>query len=324
MRSPFTPAGLGGPAQQLPLDATPFWAVVQALVPALAATPAPNATQVSSVMRALNPTTRAFNTVADVRDVDPMKPQINNTAEVGYKGFLANKLSLGVDLYYSRIEDFVSPIQVPTPNVFLDRASLTAYLISQGFTPVQAATIAAGVAGIDGNPSVTGIPLGTVTPVNTVGDPYDVFLTYRNFGTVDLWGADLGATFFVTDEWSFTGTYSFVNKNLFKNQDGIADIALNSPMNKATLAANYRDARAGLSAEVRGRYVDQFPMNSGVFVGTVENYMLMDANCTYALAFAPGLDASLTATNVFNHPHREFVGAPDLGRMVMLRVRKNF
>jgi iron complex outermembrane receptor protein len=321
MRSPFTPGGLGGPAQQLPLDATIFWPVVQLLVPALAGTAAPNATQVGSVMRALNPTTRAFSTVADVRDVDPLRPQITNTAEVGYKGFVANRLSLGVDLYFSRIEDFVSPLLVPTPNVFLDRASLTAYLITQGFTPLQAATIAAGVAGIDGNPSVTGIPLGTVTPVNTVGDPYDLFLTYRNFGTVDLWGADFGATVIVTDQLSFTGTYSLVNKNLFKNQDGIADIALNAPINKATLAASYRNARTGLAMEVRGRYVDRFPMNSGVFVGVVDAYTLMDANVSYALPFSPGTDASLSATNLFDDKHREFIGAPEMGRMVVFRIR---
>jgi iron complex outermembrane receptor protein len=321
MRSPFTPPGLGGPAQQLPLDVTPFWAVVQAAVPALAATPAPNGTQVGSVMRGLNPTTRAFETVADVRDVDPLKPQITNTAEVGYKGFVANRLSLGLDVYFSRIEDFVSPLLVPTPNVFLDRASLTAYLITQGFTPVQAATIAAGVAGIDGNPSVTGLPLGTVTPTNTVGDPYDVFLTYRNFGTVDLWGADLGATVIVTDQLSFTGTYSFVNRNFFENQDGIADIALNAPINKATFAGNYRSARTGLSLELRGRYVDRFPMNSGVFVGDIDAYTLADASVSYALPFSSGTDASLSATNLFDHPHREFIGAPELGRLVVFRLR---
>jgi iron complex outermembrane receptor protein len=324
MRSPFTPSGLGGPAQQLPLDATPFWAVVQTAVPALAGVPAPTAAQVSSVMRVLNPTTRAFSTVPDVRDVDPLRPQINNTAELGYKGFIANRLSVGVDFYYSRIEDFVSPLLVPTPNVFLERASLTAYLISQGFTPTQAATIAAGVAGLDGNPSVTGLPLGTVTPVNTVGDPYDLFLTYRNFGTVSLWGADFGATVLVSDQLSFTGTYSVVEKNLFKNQDGIADIALNSPINKATLAVNYRNPRNGFAAEARGRYVDRFPMNSGVFVGVVDAYTLMDANVTYSLPFSRGTDASLSATNLFDHPHREFIGAPETGRMVMLRLRQNF
>jgi iron complex outermembrane receptor protein len=279
---------------------------------------------VGTVIRTLNPTTRSFSTVADVADVDPMKPQINNTVEVGYKGFFANRLSLGVDLYYSRIEDFVSPLLVPTPNAFLERSSLAAYLVSQGFTPVQAATIAAGVAGVDGSSTATGIPLGTVTPISTVGDPYDVFLTYRNFANVDLWGSDLGATFIVNDQLSVTGTYSFVSRNLFRNESGIADIALNAPMNKATLGANYRDARTRLTAEVRGRYVDFFPMNSGVFVGDVENYILLDANLSYGLPFSPGTDVSLAATNLLDDLHREFVGAPDLGRLLVLRVRQDF
>lgn len=324
MRSPFTPPALGGPSQQLPLDATVFWSVVQALVPAVAGVPAPTSAQVGTVMRALNPTTRAFDRVADVSDVDPLKSQINNTAELGYKGFISNRLSLGLDLYFSRIQGFVSPLLVPTPSVFLDRATLTAYLVSQGFSQVQAAQLAAGIAGIDGNPAVTGIPLGTVTPINTVGDPYDIFLTYRNFGTVDLWGADLGATLLVTDQWSVTATYSVVDRNLFRNQDGIADIALNAPMNKATLSTDYRNARTGLSAELRGRYVDRFPMNSGVYVGTVGSYLLMDANLAYALPFSPSTEVSLAASNVFDDRHREFIGAPELGRLVLVRVRQSF
>ena len=324
MRSPFTPPGLGGPSQFLPLDVTPFWAVVQAAVPALAGVPAPNASQVPSVMRVLNPTTRAFDTVGDVTDVDPIRAQINNTAEIGYKGFIANRLSVGVDVYYSRVEDFVSPLLVPTPNVFLMRDSLASYLRSQGFTPQQAAQIAAGVCGIDGNPSVTGIPLATVTPINTVGDPYDIFLTYRNFGNVDLWGADFGATFLINDQLSVTGTYSIVDRNLFRNQDGIADIALNAPMNKATLAANYRNPRRGLAAAIRGRYVDRFPMNSGVFVGVVDHYTVMDANLTYALPFSRGTDVSLAGTNLFDEKHQEFVGAPEIGRLIFVRVRQTF
>jgi len=324
MRSPFTPGGFGGPATQLPLDATIFWGVVQAAVPALAGVPAPNASQVGTVMRTLNPTTRSFSTVADVADVDPIRPQINNTAEIGYKGFIANRLSMGLDLYYSHTEDFVSPLLVPTPNVFLERATLTAYLVSQGFTPQQAGQIAAGVAGIDGSSSVTGIPLGTVTPIKTVGDPYDVFLTYRNFGDVDLWGADLGATLILTDQLTFTGTYSIVDRNLFRNQGGIADIVLNAPMNKATLSANYRNQRTGLSVELRGRYVDHFPMNSGVFVGEVDSYALMDALVTYALPFSRATEVSLSGTNLFDDRHQEFVGAPPLGRLLLMRVKQSF
>ncbi|HKQ56651.1 MAG TPA: TonB-dependent receptor [Candidatus Eisenbacteria bacterium] len=323
-RSPFTPGIFGGPSQQLPLDATPFWPVIQSVVPALAGTPAPNASQVSTVMRTLNPSTRAFSTVSDVSDVPEQRPQITNTSEVGYKGFFAERLSLGIDVYYSRIEHFVSPLFVATPSVFLDRATLTAYLVSQGFAPAQAAALAAGIAGVDGNAALPGIPLGTVTPIHTVGDPYDIFVTYRNFGTVDLWGADFGATFAVTDQLSFTGTYSFVNRNLFRNLDNVADIALNAPMNKATLAANYRNARTGLAVELRGRYVDMFPMISGVYVGTVDSFALMDVNVAYELPWVHATEVALSASNLFDDRHREFVGAPEIGRLVLGRIRKSF
>jgi outer membrane receptor for ferrienterochelin and colicins len=328
MHSPFTPAGFGGPAQALPLDATPFWDVVVQIMGSkgvdLTGVTPPTAADVGTVMRTLNPTTRAFDTVPDVANVDPLRSQINNTAELGYKGFFGNRFNVGVDLYYSHIDDFVSPLLVPTPSVFLDRTTLTAYLISQGFAPANAALIAAAIAGVDGNASVTGIPLATVTPINTVGDPYDIFLTYKNFGTVDLWGADFGATFLVSDQLSFTGTYSIVDRNLFRNLDGIADLALNAPMNKATLSANYRNERNGLSVEVRGRYVDRFPMNSGVYVGVVDSYALMDANVSYALPFSRTTVVSLAGTNILDERHQEFVGAPEIGRLVFVRARQSF
>jgi outer membrane receptor for ferrienterochelin and colicins len=315
MRSPFTPGGLGGPATQLPLDASIFWPVVQALVPRMGSITAPTGTEVPSVMRSLNPTTRAFDLVSDVADVDPIRPQINNTAEIGYKGFISNRLSLGVDLYYSHVEHFVSPLLVPTPNVFLDPARLALWLGTHGVPPESLAFYTTIVAGI---------PLGTVTPIKTVGDPYDVFLTYRNFGDVDLWGADLGATFILTDQLTFTGTYSIVDRNLFRNQGGIADIVLNAPMNKATLSANYRNQRTGLSVELRGRYVDHFPMNSGVFVGEVDSYALMDALVTYVLPFSRATEVSLSGTNLSDERHQEFVGAPPLGRLLLMRVKQSF
>jgi iron complex outermembrane receptor protein len=276
-------------------------------------------------MRSINPTTRAFDSVADVADVDPLRPQITNTFEIGYKGFFADRFRFGLDLYYSQIENFISPALVVTPNAFLDRATLFAYLLSQmPSDPLRAAALAAAIAGVDGDPRFTGIPLGTVTPIRTVGDPYDVFLSYRNFGEVHLWGSDLGFTVVANDQLSFTATYSFVNRNFIEDMDGIADLALNAPRNKASLAANYRDDRAGLATELRGRWVEAFPVNSGVYIGRVDSYMLMDATVTYALPVSRGTELALAATNLFDNRHREFVGAPEIGRMVFFRVRQSF
>jgi outer membrane receptor for ferrienterochelin and colicins len=343
MHSPFTPPALGGPAQPLPLDATLFWDAAVAIFCAaqpgvcqatnLQSVPPPTAAQVGTVMRALDPATRSFVTVPDVNDIPGLKSNITNTVELGYKGFIADRLSLAVDVYYSRLQDFVGPLFVETPNVFLDRTTLAQYFVTQGYDPATAGLLAAGMAGVDGNPQLPGIPLGTVTPEGVPGDPFDIYLTYRNFGEVDLWGADLGAKFLATDRLSFAGTYSFVNRNFLEDVEGITDLALNAPRNKATLSSLFDDPTLGLRVELRGRYVEGFRVLSGVYQGRVDTYTLVDANLHYALPFSRSTQLSITAQNlldlspghkVFNDRHREMVGAPEIGRLVLVRLRQTF
>ncbi|MDD9948342.1 MAG: TonB-dependent receptor, partial [candidate division Zixibacteria bacterium] len=54
--------------------------------------------------------TGSFNPVdpASVRDVDPMRPSITETFEVGYKSVVGNKLVLTADFYRNKIHDFIS------------------------------------------------------------------------------------------------------------------------------------------------------------------------------------------------------------------------
>ena len=63
-----------------------------------------------------------FDPVADVFDVPLTRSTTTETFELGYKGVIGEKLVVAADLYHTRIKDFVSPIQVQTPNVFLDPA----------------------------------------------------------------------------------------------------------------------------------------------------------------------------------------------------------
>jgi iron complex outermembrane receptor protein len=174
------------------------------------------------------------------------------------------------------------------------------------------------------------VPLGTVTWEQTPSsNPTDLFVTYRNFGDVDLWGADLGLTLLLTDELSFTGSYSYVSDNFFAGLgsakvDSIGDIALNAPRNKGTLAGHYRNQRLGIALELRGRYIDSYPVNSGVFVGRVPSFTLVDANINYTLPIATATQVALTVNNIFDDEHQEMVGAPFVGRMAMLRVTQSF
>jgi iron complex outermembrane receptor protein len=167
------------------------------------------------------------------------------------------------------------------------------------------------------------VPIGTIVP-DQVDQP-DILLAYRNFGNVDLWGADVSSEVLVTDAWSLKGSASWVNTECFDFDDvpgcaGLLDVSLNAPKRKGSLGVRYRDAAHDFTAEVQGRFIDGFPMNTGVFIGRVPGYGLVDANVEVAVPWFAGASVSLTAYNLLDKEHREFVGAPELGRLVLARL----
>ncbi len=360
MRSPFTPAGLGGPITSLPLDATLFWdaavQVVGSVDPQAGAIlglmNAPTAAQVGSLLRTLNPTTFGFDLTEeeDVRPIPQTDPMITSTIEGGWKGLIGDRLLVGVDVYYSEVDDFIGPLLVETPNVFFDPTTLGGYIASEAvrlslpLTPEQITEITTGMASV---------PVGIVTPeevdaaIQSGLDPTTIILAYRNFPKFDLWGGDIGATYIATDWLSLTGSYSYVSENFFTAQElgTTTDLALNSPKNKGSLGAAYQNARWGLKVEARGRYVENFPVKTGVYVSTdavegnrdncsfaggqgiatcLEDYTLFDLNVSYALPISRSTVISLTGTNIFNNKHIQMIGAPELASVWLLRVQQGF
>ena len=280
-----------------------------------------------------------FDPVADVIDVPLTRSTTTETFELGYKGIVGEKLVVAADLYHTRIKDFVSPIQVQTPNVFLDPASLGAALgASVGEALASDAELAAAVAPLDnmqvpgtlsgnGNGSpvdeivtlfaggAAGIPFGTVTPEQAF-EPTAVMLTYRNFGEISLNGLDVNLAYFPSDQWSLTGSYSYVDKTLFEKVDGIADIALNAPGNKFKLGTSYTFDQEQLTLGAQWRYVGAFRQESGVFVGDVDAYSLLDLNASCLLPFGSNLRLGVDVSNALDNKHRTFIGAPEIGRLV--------
>ena len=310
-----------------------------------------------NTLRVLNPETAGFDPVSNlqnsVRDIAKTKPTITETFELGYKGVFQNRFVFAADVYRTRTRDFVGPIRVETPNVFLDPAALTASLstaLAQALQHPSAALLARALAILDsptqgGNANNTPvdeltrlfvagtnnngaafIPFGTVTP-DQVTDPTAVMLTYRNFGNVDVYGLDLSFAYYPNNRWSFTGSYSHVNKDLFKNLGGIADIALNAPRNKFSLGTTVKVPQSGLRLGARLRYRDGFPMNSGVYVGDVEASTVFDVNLNYKLPLNisnGSVSLVLNASNLSGKKHRDFVGAPEIGRLVTTGLTAEF
>jgi outer membrane receptor for ferrienterochelin and colicins len=290
-----------------------------------------------------NPDAPAFLPVTDVKDVTLTQPTITQTFEVGYKGIIGKKLVIAADFYRTKTENFVGPLAVETPNVFLEAGSLGQALapaLAQNLALPENAALAQAVDGLDDLPpglveglagngdgsgideltnllagGVAQIPFGTVTPEQAY-ETNDVILTYRNFGEVTLNGLDLNLAYYPTDEIRLSGNYSYVSDNFFANLDGIGDIALNAPQHKAKFAAQIRLPEPGLLLGGQVRYNDAFPMNSGVYVGTVESFTVLDLHLSYDLPVRYDLQLRLKADNILDNRHREFVGAPEIGRLV--------
>ena len=299
-----------------------------------------------NVLRSFDPETLSFVDVDNVNNVDPLKPTITQTYEIGYKGILMNRLAFSADVYHSRINNFIGPLFVETPNVFLDAASIQEAFGQQfaaALEDPQNATIKQALMTLDTpnpeNPAAGGngngtpvdelittfasIPFGTVTPEQAV-DPNAVMLTYRNYGDISLNGLDLNFTFFLTPSWSLGANYSFVSEDLFENVDDIGDIALNAPKNKFGANIQYTNINLGLGVGVRARFVQGFPVRSGVYVGEVESYYTIDLSAGYHIPLGPKPRLSVTVQNLLDYKHQQFVGTPEIGRLAMARLTQTF
>ena len=330
MRTPLAaiPGTTADPTQYLEADATLRWRsaleIAIAANPALAglrALPAPTKAAVGTVLRVLDLTTKAFTgapvTASQVTDIEGLKPSLVNALEGGYKGVIGGRMQLSVDVWHENRRNFVGPALVETPNVFLDSATTARYL-GAVLPPANAQAVAGGMAKI---------PLGTVSPDTRLTNSPDVIVTYRNYGKLDVTGADLASEILLDRGYSVAGNYSWVNKDLFSKTQvgGLSDVTLNAPANKASVAFRYNNnTPQPYGWELRGRYVAGFPVASGVYNGAVETYTLFDANLAFRVPTSKDLTLSISGQNLLDKRHQEFVGVPALGRFFMTQLRYAF
>ena len=332
MRSPFMPG-------QLPANGAPFWdALVTQLAPEslrpllMGHGNQPGDPALGTVFRRFDPNALGveggdlFPLDPGPEAVPPLVATTFNTIETGYKGLIRDRVRLAADVYFANVENFVSSVDVESPNVFLDPESTGAFLTSrlaplvQGgrVTPAQIAELTAGLAAV---------PLGVVTPDQF--DAPDMIFASRNFGSASYWGVDFSAQYLASDRVSLTAGYSFQNTDCFDFDDdghcpGPDDLALNAPRHKGSLGLAYTDRAAGFTFDGRWRLSDAFDMSSGVFNGRVDAYQVVDVTAGYLLPFQTNTRIEVTIYNALDNRHREFVGAPELGRLALVRVRYDF
>ena len=96
-------------------------------------------------------------------------------------------------------------------------------------------------------------------------------------------------------------------------------------MNKGMLKLMYQSNEGGPFGELGARAVASFPVVSGVYDGRVDSYGLMDLTLGYRFLWSGNFTwVSLTVQNLFDNRHLEFIGAPYVGRLALLKARLNF
>jgi iron complex outermembrane receptor protein len=364
MRSNFTgggPTPVGGAAM--------FPATMLALANALAAgvgLPPTQTANIANALRALTPTNAqvpmilrnvtpgAGNPVvpfSSVQDYAPLGANFSNTFELGWKGIFGNNLRVSADYWYQ-----IRPAEPTTQVVNFDdmvffepgtaasapgSANLVGYLAAtMGGTLVANGVPAGSVPAVIGGwvAQLGALPTGTLNFDNPIYDQTYLVFTYQNStGHVDVRGIDLAVDYLVNDMWSVEATYSQLSRNLFTdapNASPANPLAANTPKNRGSLTIRRVDEVRGMSAELRGRYMDAFQVNSGVFnsfgVGTGTPYSsvpvnaFVDVGFSWRLPTAQNIRWSLNVQNLLDNQVQSFVGVAPVGRFATTRVQYSF
>ena len=309
--------------------------------------------------------------------IAPLSASFNNTYEVGYKGIIGNRFRYDISYWGQERGDVGTSAALSTPNVFFGNptqvggylgaqlgANLGPQLAALGLTPAQIGAIVSGVAGAL-TPSVAAVPLGVVTFNNGTTAANQIYATYLT-SHQKLWvrGLDLATDVVATDRLTFDVAYAWQNKNVFTDINGGngAPLMSNSPNSRGSIGGRYRNEDNGIGVELRTRYSEAYPVNSGVLATNVAfpiaagqpgaptttptatgfNKCAPAAAGTYCYESVPEIftfDAqvskrfnvagkkllwSLSASNVFDNRVRTFPGVPEIGRMVMTRLQYTF
>lgn len=277
-------------------------------------------------------------------DLPALGASFSNTWEVGYKGFLGKRLGLELDAWFQK-RPAEPTTQVVNPAVLFNGAQLGQYLgakiaaslIAQGVPPAtaqaQATQLATGYATI-----MAQVPVGAAAFKSPLYDqPYLVF-TYQNAtGFINVAGQDLSADLLLVPGWTLSATYSHLNQNVWGDAPGATPgnpLTSNTPKHRATMTLRYENQAHGYSAELRGRYADAFPVNSGVFnsynIGTPIPYgpvpvnAFIDASMSWVLPVRGSPRWSVSATNILDNRVPTFVGVPAIGALIMTRIQYQY
>ncbi|HKV06486.1 MAG TPA: TonB-dependent receptor, partial [Thermoanaerobaculia bacterium] len=230
--------------------------------------------------------------------------------ELGYTAILGRHAFLTLNAYRSELENFTTPL-LPTSGTSLGlfaQGSFTPYRPPAGLSPeASAAVLAALAAALPPN-------LFAVLSLGPDGTPFIPLLSYTNFGLVETRGLEAGLNL-AFDPWRLDLSCTRFEFDV-REAARESPLAANAPENQIGFGIAYSQGR--FDGGLRARWVDGFPWQSGVFVGQVPSYTVVDLSSNVNLK--GGWRLGLDVTNLLDDEHYEIFGGDLLRRRALLHV----
>jgi outer membrane receptor protein involved in Fe transport len=147
------------------------------------------------------------------------------------------------------------------------------------------------------------------------GAPAFVLYSLANFGSARTQGLELGSTTRLRGGWRTDVTYTWFDFALDFDPRELA-LLPNTPRHEATATLSY--ANHAFDAGVAVRWIGAFDWASGVYVGPVPAYTVVDLNADYP--FAKRMTIGVGIANVLDNSHYELFGGDVLGRRALAHL----
>lgn len=226
--------------------------------------------------------------------------------ELGYSGTLGDRSFLTVSAYRSRLTDFTTNL-VPVLGTGLGQlVHPPLWQPPAGLSPAAAAAVRAALA--------AALPADFLLAADAAGNPYVPYLSFGTFGRVDTTGVDV-ALASAWNRWRLDVSASWFDHEV-QLEAAVNPLLPNRAEWQAALGAGWVGER--LDAHAGWRWSDGFDFRSGVFVGPVPAYSVVDLTANWRIG--DHWSAGLTVANALDDEHYEMFGGDLLRRRALASV----
>lgn len=235
--------------------------------------------------------------------------------EIGYRGDVTRRVSIELDGFVNLLSNFVTDLLPGVNQQQFPSWTAPSAVPAAARGPLQTAVQNVLLA----NPATRTAGLGLTRLEN---GQTAIVVSYTNAGEAQMWGANLGVTVQITNEFQADGYVSWFDFDVDEDVVAVGDQLLpNTPEWRTRLAVGYA-GRQGFDARLGFRSSSGFPWAAGVFAGYIEPTIQFDASAGYRVN--NNFRVFATGTNIFDNKWFSLYGGSVNGVRVLGGVTATF